>query len=327
MAQGVKTTRREALQRPSRSRPAKDSRPAVSETFSPADLLGAKWLTFGAVLGGAFLWAYWPTLLELVHAWNTQADYSHGYFVIPLAIFFLWARRDRFPADQLTPAISGLVLVAVGAALRILGGWFFLGALDGWSIPFWVGGVCLLLGGWQLFKWALPSVLFLFFMIPLPFSAETALSYELQGIATKLSCAALNVLGQPALREGHVIQLGKHPLEVAQACSGLRIFMGIVALAFAYVIVVRRPWWEKGLLILSLFPIALVANATRIVATGLLYQYASSSAAQTFSHDVAGWVMIPFAAALFGMVLWYLGHLFKEVQVASVGDVIRRSRV
>ena len=74
--------------------------------------------------------------------------------------------------------------------------------------------------------------------------------------------------------------LGDNRLEVEQACSGLRIFVGILALAFAYVIVVRRAWWEKALLLASAIPIALLANASRIVATGLLYQYVSGEAAQ-----------------------------------------------
>jgi len=179
--------------------------------------------------------------------------------------------------------------------------------------------------GWSATRVMWGALIYLFFMIPLPYGAETALSMPLQRIATKLSCWSLHVLGQPALENGNVILLGDHQLEVAQACSGLRIFVGIVALAFAYVIVVRRPLWEKGLLVLSLFPIALAANATRIVATGLLYQYSTSEAAQRFSHDIAGWVMIPLAAAMFGAVLWYLDQLFKEVHVTSVREIIRQN--
>jgi exosortase/archaeosortase family protein len=109
------------------------------------------------------------------------------------------------------------------------------------------------------------------------------------------------------------------------ACSGLRIFVGIVALAFAYVVVVRRSWVIKGLLVLSIVPVTLIANSTRIVATCLLQTYVSGEAAHKFSHDVAGFVMIPLAALLLGLVLWYLGLLIREVKVASVGEVIRQS--
>ena len=133
-------------------------------------------------------------------------------------------------------------------------------------------------------------------------------------------------MGQPALSEGNTIHLGEHQLEVEQACSGLRIFVGIVALAFAYVIIVRRPWWEKALLLVSVVPIALVANATRIVGMGLLTQLVSTEAGQHFAHDVSGYVMIPFAAGLFALVLWYLGKLIREVELVDVSATVRRER-
>jgi exosortase len=284
-------------------------------------------LVCGSVLAAAFAWAYWPTLVNLVKAWDREPDYSHGFLVVPAAVYFLWARRDRYPAKT-GAGVSwlGLGLLAAGAGVRAFGAHFYLDALDGWSILLWVAGVVWLLGGWRVMWWAAPSIAFLWFMVPLPYRMERWLSLPLQGAATKLSCWILQALGQPALPEGHTIFLGANQLEVEQACSGLRIFVGIVALAFAFAIVMRRRWWENGLLLLSALPIALLANAARIVATGLLYQYASGEAARQFSHDAAGWVMVVFAAGLFGLVLWYLSRLFTEVEIVGVGDVIRRDR-
>lgn len=274
----------------------------------------------------AFLWAYWPTLTEMVAAWDRVPDYSHGYLVVPVALIFLWVRRDRFPGLSPGVAWGGLVLLAAAFAFRWAAGRFFLGSVDGWSIPLWVGGVVWLLCGWRVFWWSLPSVAFLWFMVPLPFRGERLLSLPLQSVATKISTWTLQLFNQPAISEGHTILLGEHQLEVEQACSGLRIFVGILALAFAYLVLVRRPWWQRGLLLASVLPVALAANATRIVVTGLLYQYASSEAAHRFSHDVAGWAMIPFAAALFGLVLCYVSSLVREVEVADVGALMRRGR-
>ena len=291
-------------------------------------------LTVGAViLAVAFFWAYWPTLVALVVKWDTEPDYSHGYFVVPLALYFLWARRDGFPgfADRLDWPGLALILMAMG--MRFFSAQWFLGALDGWSILFWVAGVVWLLGGWRMLWWSLPSVAFLWFMIPLPFRVERWMSLPLQRVATKISCWTLQMFGQPALAEGNTILLGAndntsmfHHLEVEQACSGLRIFVGIVALAFAYLVLVRRPLWERALLLLSVLPIALIANATRIVGTGMLYQWVSGEAAHKFSHDVAGYVMIPFAAGLFALVLWYMSKLMQEVELADVRTVVRRER-
>jgi exosortase/archaeosortase family protein len=89
------------------------------------------------------------------------------------------------------------------------------------------------------------------------------------------------------------------------------------------VVIVRRAWWEKAVLLLSVIPIALIANATRVVATGLLYQYVSGEAARKFSHDAAGWVMIVFAAGLFALVLWYLGKLVRDVEPVEIDGVVR----
>ena len=187
-----------------------------------------------------------------------------------------------------------------------------------------IAGTTAFLGGWRLLLWALPSISFLWFMIPLPWRVERLLSGPLQQAVAKLSCWALQCLGQPALSEGNVILLNEHQLEVAQACSGLRIFMGIVALAFAYLVIFRRTWWEKLLLLLCVLPIALAANSIRIVTTGLLYQFTSTELAQKFSHDFAGALMIPLAALLFAAVLWYVDHLFRETEQLDVGELLRR---
>ena len=265
------------------------------------------------VLAATFVWAYWPTMIKLVHAWNTEPDYSHGYLVVPVALLFLWSRRAQMPPLD-GPAWAGLALLLVGLAVRVAGSAFFIDSLDGWSLPLWLGGVCWLCGGRKFFAWCLPSLVFLWFMVPLPFRAAGTLSMPLQKIATRVSTWTLQSLGQPALAEGNVIRIGDVQLEVAQACSGLSIFMSVVALAFAYAVLVRRPWWTKLLLFASVLPIALVANAVRVTITGLAYPLLSTDAGRHLTHDVAGWIVIPLAAVLMGLFLLYLSRLIIEVR-------------
>jgi exosortase len=280
----------------------------------------------GAMLLGSFLWAYWPTLLNFIKAWNNEPDYSHGYLVPPLALCMLWFRRDRLTLEKPTWRIIGLLLIFFSIAIRGFAAKYYLDPVDGWSILIWVAGVVCFLWGWRVCWWSLPAVVFLGFMVPLPFRMERWISMPLQGIATQVSGWILQLFGQPALVKGHTILLGEHYLEVEQACSGLRIFVGIGALAFAYIVFTRRAWWEKGVLLLSVIPIAILANSSRIVATGLLYRYASSEAAKKFSHDAAGWVMIPLAAAMFGLVLIYMSRLTQEIEQLDVADVWRSTR-
>jgi exosortase len=302
---------------------------AAGESRSPVESAAgtppiAFWVAGVAVLVPAFLWSYWPTLEAMVASWNREPDYSHGFLVPPLALLILWVRRDLFPRDAARFAWSGLFLIAISQAMHCAGGLLYLGALSSWSVPVWIGGVVWLLVGWRVYRWFLPSVAFLFFMVPLPYGVEHMASRPLQLVATRISATVLQLFGQPALAEGNTILMDAYRLEVEQACSGLRLFMGVIALAYFYVAVTRRTWWEKLVLIASVLPVALIANSARIVGTGLLYQWISEEAGKKFTHDVAGWVMVPFAALLFALVLWYLGKVTYEVETADVRAVIGR---
>lgn len=278
-----------------------------------------------ALCFAAVVWAYSPAIGEIVEAWGRDPDYSHGYLVGPIAAIFLWVRRDELVASRLGPNWLGAGILLLVAVLRLLAGEFYLGPVDAWTIPLSVAGVVLLIFGWQCLRWSLPSIVFLYFMIPIPYRAETWLSVPLQRVATKLSTESLQILGQPAIAEGNVIWLEDYPLEVAQACSGLRILVGILALAFAFVLFSNWAWWQKVIVMIAAIPVALVANAIRIVSTGLLYRLVSSDAAHQFSHDLAGFVMIPVAAGIFWLLLVYLDNLFPEVEVMSPGAVLSAS--
>jgi len=131
------------------------------------------------------------------------------------------------------------------------------------------------------------------------------------------------MIGEPALIVGNTIVVGDHSLVVESACSGLRIFVGIAALAYAYGVLVRRCWWEKCLLMIAVVPVALISNAVRIVVTAYIYRHFSEEAGKKFTHDVAGWGVIVLAAVLFGMLLGYLRWLVREYRVVGVGDLIR----
>lgn len=305
---------------PSESRP--DGRPCAEVL-----LTRKRWALALAACGVLipFAWAYWPTLVTLVDQWNREPDNSHGFLVVPIALFFLWTRRTSFPQGGFTIAWPGLVLILASLAIRFVGARYYVDAIDGWSLVVWVAGVVWLLGGWSLVRWAWPSVLFLFFMIPLPWRAERLLSLPLQRIATKLSCWILQCLGQPAIAQGNTIWLNDLQINIIEACSGLRIFVATVALAFAFLVLFRRPWWQRGLVLLSIAPISLLANATRIVATGMVGRYLSNEAAQKLNHDLAGMLMIPLAAGLFVLVIWYLDHVVREVEVMDVGTIARET--
>jgi exosortase len=285
---------------------------------------GFSWLGLVLILAAGG-WAYGPTVLVLVKTWGSVPDYSHGFFVVPLALYFLWAHRQSYPQKVASNPLLGFALFVVSVAIRYGAVHYYLSFLDGWSILVWLAAVVATFGGLGLLRWTAPSIGFLAFMIPLPFGAEVALSQPLQRIATVISCYVLQVCGQPAFAEGNVIAMGDIQLEVAQACSGLRLFVSIVALAYAYLVLMRRTWWEKIVVAIATIPIALACNASRLVATGLFLQFTTSERLHGLAHDLAGWGMIPLAAVMFGFVLWYLDRLYYTDAHVDFGKLARRS--
>jgi exosortase len=297
-----------------------------SEPWSSFD--ARAWLAAASLATlGAIVWAYWPTLQEMVHKWKSEPDYSHGFLVVPIALFFLWSRRSTIPLRDMHPSWWGAVVLLFVAALRFLAGYYYLLPIDGWTLPLTVAGIVWLLFGRAILWWSLPSIAFLWFMMPIPYSAERWLSVPLQTIATKLSTSALIFLGQPAIAEGNVILLGNDRLFVEEACSGMRIFIGILALAFAFVLFSRWKWWLKSIVVLAVLPVAIITNVIRIVATGLLHQWVSSEVGQKFSHDIAGVVMIPLAAGILWLLLIYLDRLFLQVEDFDQPSQLFRSTV
>jgi exosortase len=270
------------------------------------------WLIVGVVIL-LVIWAYWTTLGEMAAKWSRDPQYSHGYLVPLLAIAYLWVRRGEMP-NELSPSLWGIPVLLGATALRLVGAFFFYGWFDQVSLIPLLCGVALTLGGWKGLRWSYVSILYLLFMVPLPYRVETALAQPLQQIATVSGSYALQTLGIPAITEGNVIVVDDTRMNVADACSGLRMLIVFFALSFAMTILIDRPLWEKLVVILCAAPIAIVSNVTRICCTGIAHAMGWHGVAD-FIHDNAEWLMMPLALALVWLVLAILARLFVAPDV------------
>ncbi len=267
----------------------------------------------------AVLWAFWTTLGEAAERWAHDPQYSHGYLVPGFAVLLLWLRRRHLDTSALVPSWWGVPVLLTGVAARLAGTWFSLDWLESVALLPCVAGVCLTAGGRAGWRWAWPSVLFLFFMIPLPHRVAVAAAGPLQRLATVASCYALQTLGLPAVAEGNVILLNDAQIGIVEACSGLRMLVVFFALSSGVALVIRRPLWERLTVVGSAVPIALFSNLVRITATGVLHETAGSEFANNFFHDVGGWLMMPFALVLLGIELKVLARLL--IDMAPAGPV------
>ncbi len=269
------------------------------------------WLALGAPLV-VLLWAYWPNLAEMAQAWAHNAQYSHGYLVPIFAVFLLWLRRDKLDFATIRPAWWGLAFIGAAILLRGYATIYFRLWLDHLSLLVCLAGMCVLIGGWTAWRWSWPSILFLFFMIPLPFSVASAMSGPLQTLATITSTFLLQTLGLPALAEGNVIRINDAQIGIVEACSGLKMLVVFFALSTGMALVTKSPLPDKLFMVASAVPIALISNIIRITITGLMHELVSGDAANVFFHDVAGWFMMPLALGMLWLELKVLSKLFVE---------------
>jgi exosortase len=264
------------------------------------------------LLGACLAWEYWPALLAMASRWAHDPRYSHGYLVPVFVAFYLWhSCRGNF-SPKASDRWWGVLIIALGSALLYAGATIYLDWIEAGSLVVSLAGVAVLLGGWSFLKRSWAAIGFLIFMLPLPYRVETALSQPLQHLATKASTYTLQTIGLPALSEGNIIVLDEVRIGVVDACSGLSMMYTFFAISAGMALVIRRPLLDKALILLSAIPIALVANVGRITLTGVFLEVASQKFADHFYHDLAGWLMMPFAMVLLGIEVRLLSMLLIE---------------
>jgi exosortase len=283
---------------------------ALQQLMNQAKTSSASFLPAVAILAVLTV-VYWSSMRMLLHFWDTP-DYSHGYLVPPFAAFLLWIRRDMFSMDNQGGAWLGAILIFAAALFFVAAGVLGFKSIGAFSIIPAITGIVLMVGGWGMLRWSWPAILFLVFMIPLPVAIEAMATQPLRRIGTMASTYILQTMGLPAIAEGNVIQLSEQKIGVAEACSGLRMLMSSAALAFGLAFMINRPIWERGLIVLSAIPIAIITNVIRIVVTGICYEYLSAETAEHFFHDLAGYFMMPIALGLLWLEMEILSRLTIE---------------
>lgn len=260
-----------------------------------------KLLLKAALIIGCLALLYAPVVSMLVSDWIHLPDFSHGFLIPIVSLYFVYERRKQLTALSPSGNWVGLGGLILGVMLLLFGKlaseWFTMEL----SLLVVIGGIILFLLGKEMFRALLFPLTFLIFMIPLPSILMQQITFPMQLFASKVAARSLEVVGIPVLREGNIILLANTSLEVAEACSGIRSLISLLALSFVFAYFSQKEMWKRGLLILSTFPIAIIANAARVSGTGILAHYYGDSAAQGFFHGFSGWILFVVAfACLFG---------------------------
>lgn len=244
-----------------------------------------------AIVGLLVAWLYLAILGRLCLQWWRDPNFSHGFFVPLFTAYLIWLKRDHLRALVPSPSWYGIPVVVVGLGLLILGN---LGAelfLSRFSLLIVLAGLVISFMGWAYQREILFPWLFLLLMIPIPAIIFSQITFPLQTLASDLATFMLRTVGIPVLRQGHVIVIPAMPLEVAEACSGIRSLLSLTTLSIIYGYLMERSVSVRVILALAAIPIAVIANSLRIVGTGLVVQYWDPNKAEGFFHAFSGWLI------------------------------------
>jgi exosortase len=259
---------------------------------------------------------YGPILLRLVRQWGTDPNFSHGFFVPAFSAFVVWQERWRLAAIHPAPSSWGLAVIFLSLCTLILGVFGAELFLSRISLIMLLTGMILFFLGWEFLRAISFPLLFLILMVPIPAIVFNQITFPLQILASKLSATVLPVFGVPVFREGNVINLPAMPLEVAEACSGIRSLLSLTTLAIMYGYLLEKRVAVRVTLALASVPIAVGANALRIVVTGLLVQYWDPDKAEGFFHAFSGLLIF-----VFSLLMLFAFHqalnLFRRSKGAS----------
>jgi len=260
---------------------------------------------------GLLLFLYRGVLWALGTDWYNDPDYSHGFLVPFLSAYFVWERWDALKNLMTSPSVWGIVLLGLGLFSFVVG---LIGAelyIQRVSFLVVLAGLILLILGWK-YLWILSFPLgFLIFMIPLPAIIVNTIAFPLQIFAAQTATFCLFSLGIPVLREGNLIMLASTTLEVAEACSGLRSLVALLALGTVYGYFSQEMMWKRWTLVVLSIPIAIIANAFRVSGTGILAHYFGQESAEGFYHTFEGWLVFLVAFILLFICGVILGRLGK----------------
>jgi exosortase len=296
-----------------------------SQDLTSASRVSERTHTHGAIalslLILAFVILFFLPVRELIRDWQIDSNYQHGFLIPIISVYLIWQKRNKLWQISFQPAFAkGFITLLFSMLLFIVGTagaeWF----LSRIAMLICLIGLVIYFGGMALFRQLWFPLLFLGFMIPMPYVIYYRLTFPLQQLASFSAFQAMQVFGIPGLREGNILYFAGYSLEVVEACSGLRSMMVLMALAalVAHLAPLSNPL--RWLLFAAAVPIAIVANVFRLIIIAALGIFWSAEVAKGFMHEGSG--ILVFICGLFlllvlaGILQWF--NFRKRTGLSSV---------
>ncbi len=275
-----------------------------------ADPVGRLGLACTLICLGMFVHIFRDNLGHFYYAWTTDENYSHGFLVPLISLYFANRVASRGMIAIEGGKWLGTVMLVVSLALRLVTIPLPIPFLS--DVAFLIGltGLFTMMTGAAALKRYWFAFFFLVFMVPLPIALYSKIASPLQLFASRVASTLMTATGLPVLCEGNKMTLpGGLQMFVAEACSGMRQLTGFLALTAAVAYWTKGPPWYRVVIVISALPIALSANIARVMLTGYIMHFVNPQFALGTYHTVEGLLMMAFGLLLLQAECWVLDQI------------------
>jgi exosortase B len=261
-----------------------------TQLAQPAKSEMSKGWLWPALLAGAFLAAYVPTILGLINGpWQTEQE-GHGPLIIAASLWLVWQSRERLWATKISPApISGWATLLIGLVLMFLARTQDVLTVEVLSIIPVIVGCILLSAGWPALRVLAFPIGFLCFAVPVPDWIIDGATVPLKVFISDSVTRILYHAGYPIAQNGVMIMIGSYQLLVKDACSGMNSIFALSAIGVFYAYAFRWQERFRSLILLSaIIPITIIANFVRVLSLVLMAYYGGPDLIEGIVHDLTG---------------------------------------
>jgi exosortase len=248
--------------------------------------------------------------------------YSHIILIPLISGYFIYLRRKAIFSDINYSYIAGIILVIIGSVLYLTGKTQgikldqndYLSLMTFSNLIFWIGGFVFFFGI-KAFRLGAFPLLFLIFLIPIPSLMMEKIIFLLQIGSAEATYVFFKLTGISFLREGVVFHLPGISVEVAKQCSGIRSSIALFIMGVILSNMFLQTGCKRIILILCIFPLAIIKNGIRIVTLSLLALYIDESfITNSKLHSEGGIIFFLIALTLLVPILWLLRKSEKRAE-------------
>lgn len=283
-------------------------------------------VVFGLVLGAAFAAVFFRWIVRQFGPGGFSAgyfeDWGHAYVVPFISAWAVWAKREeivKLKAEAFWPGL-GVMLLGIVTYVYFTTG-YSNHMFQGFSLILSLAGLVLLVWGPRRFPVFVFPLGYLGFAVTISEMVMLKVTWGLKLAASQGAWALLNLVGIDTDLKGTNLEVYHHgvmtPLNVADACSGMRMVVAFIALAAAVGFLSCRLWWQRIAVLLLAVPVAVSMNVARVAVLGGATIFNSNLAAGG-AHTLIGTLLLVPAFFIFMGCVWVLQRLGPEVSVAKV---------